>query len=51
MDQAGGLLRAGMQEAIDGNRGGLARIGETVCAAFVQAFVTARDEMVHAEVL
>jgi hypothetical protein len=49
MNQSGGLLRAGMQEAIYGNGRGLVGIGEAVRAAHAQALVTARDEVVHAQ--
>ena len=49
MHQSRGLLRAGMQEAINGNGRGFIGIGEAVRTAHAQALVTARDKMVHAE--
>jgi len=49
MHQTRGLLSAGMQEAINRNGRSFIWVGEAVGAAVTQAFVTARDEMVHAE--
>jgi len=49
MNQSGGLLRAAMQETVDGNGRGLIGIGEAVCAAHAQALVAARNEVIHAK--
>jgi|ERR1700733_2686532 len=48
MNQAGGLLRAGKQKAVNGNGRGFVGIGKAVRTAFIQPFVAAGDEMVHA---
>ena len=49
MDQCGSLLRATMQEAVDGNGRGFIGIGEAIHAAHAQALVTTRDKVIHAE--
>ena len=48
VNQAGSLLRAGVQEAINRNGFGRAGIGKRAGVAAVQAVVTLGDEMIHA---